>query len=169
MNDAEKKVIRQKQIKEFNINFDKKFELIKSKILYHHNIDNYLKEVPIIFIGDVKHYSKFDSDNISLMKNLLRSNYYLLSKQYKIDENIYYIVRRDRYQTISIAFIGTEKSTMEKAVIQKASSNNNIPHIVNNTIRGKIDKQIIMDVMLNYDRAYGILLLKIYNSILQKQ
>lgn len=165
MNEAEKKVIQQKQLKEFNKTFEEIFDKVKHLFVYHNKIDNYLNDITTLDkIGDYKYYSKFDTDAISLIKNLFRTNIDLLKT---IKEKCYYIVKRTKYQTTLILFIGIEEECFNKAVIQKALYYHNIPHVVNNKIYGDVNKKIIMDVMINYDRTYGKILLDIFN--IQKQ
>ena len=165
MNEAEKKVIQQKQLKEFNKTFEEIFDKVKHLFVYHNKIDNYLNDITTLDkIGDYKYYSKFDTDAISLIKNLFRTNIDLLKT---IKEKCYYIVKRTIYQTTLILFIGIEEECFNKAVIQKALYYHNIPHVVNNKIYGDVNKKIIMDVMINYDRTYGKILLDIFN--IQKQ
>lgn len=165
MNEAERKVIQQKQLKEFNKTFEELFDKTKHLFVYHNKIDNYLNDITTLDkIGDYKYYSKFDTDAISLIKNLFRTNIDLLKT---IKEKCYYIVKRTKYQTTLILFIGIEEECFNKAVIQKALYYHNIPHVVNNKIYGDVNKKIIMDVMINYDRTYGKILLDIFN--IQKQ
>ena len=162
MNDAEIQVIKQKQLKEFNKIFEELFDKAKHLFVYHSKIDNYLSDIATIDkIGDYKYYSKFDTDAISLIKNFFRTQIELLKT---IKQKCYYIVKRTKYQTTLILFIGTEEECFNKAVIQKALYYHNIPHVVNNKIYGEVNKKIIMDVMINYDRMYGKILLDIYNS-----
>jgi hypothetical protein len=166
MNDAERKVIQQKQLKESNKAFEEIFDKLKHLFIYHNKIDNYLNDITTIDkIGDYRYYSKYDTDAISLIKNFFRGQIdNLLKSIHKDKQKCYYVVKRTKYQTALILFIGSEEECFNKAVTQKALYYHNIPHVVNNKIYGEVNKKIIMDIMINYDRIYGKILLDIFNK-----
>ena len=95
MNEAERKVLQQKQLKEFNKSFEELFDKVKHLFVYHSKIDSYLSDIATVDkIGYYKYYSKFDTDAISLIKNLFRGQIELLKT---IKEKCYYIVKRSNY------------------------------------------------------------------------
>jgi hypothetical protein len=141
------------------------FPKIQNRIHYHYKIASYLQNFDLKNkIGDSSYIVHGNFDNITLLKKFLTEKYEIAEALEKTKRECYYIIDRHASENRIILFYGNEQETFEKAVIQKNLYTKGIVHIIEGKIVGNITKKEIVEIILKFDREYGKILLKIYNS-----